>query len=199
MSWNINVFKKEDNGDLITRSENILRTIRSNSPDILALQEASEYFISLLTEYTEHTRTTSHGGIVVILTKKDIVINRTKKYYDYATSISLDNIVIVNCHLCPGVKNQKVRDIQLSTLPKENCIIIGDMNMNKDQNFISNNIKDIALEFSNNKDTWFYSYFENGSRVSRRYDRVYSDQKIKSFDITGYRNESDHMPIVVTY
>ena len=199
LSWNINLFNKKGNSDIITRSENILRTVRSISPDILVLQEASEYFLNLLTEYIEHTRTISHGGIVVILTKKNIVVSNTKKYNDYATSIYLHNISIINCHLCPGVKNQKMREIQLSSLPKENCIIIGDMNMNKNQNFQSDNMKDIALQFSNNKDTWFYSYFENGSKVSRRYDRVYSDVKINSFSVTGHRNESDHMPILITY
>ena len=73
------------------------------------------------------------------------------------------------------------------------------MNMNENQNFHSDNMKDIALQFANNKDTWFYSYFENGSQVSRRYDRVYSDIQINSFSVTGYRNESDHMPILITY
>tara|TARA_Y100000389_G_C17407236_1_gene488764 strand:- start:354 stop:965 length:612 start_codon:yes stop_codon:yes gene_type:complete len=199
LSWNINVFNAKENGDIITRSENILKTIRSHSPDILVLQEASDYFIDLLSDYTEHTRTRSHGGIVAILSKKDIIINNTKKYSDYATSIYLDNIIIVNCHLCPHVRNQKIRDSQFSTFPKENCIIIGDMNMNRNQNFCYDNMKDIALQFSNSKDTWFYSYFENGSSVSRRYDRVYSDLEIKSFDVTGYRNESDHMPILITY
>ena len=48
MSWNINVFNTKENGDIITRSENILKTIRSHSPDILVLQEGSDYFIGLL-------------------------------------------------------------------------------------------------------------------------------------------------------
>ncbi len=50
LSWNVNMVYGKNNGDLISRSENIIISIKKINPDILLLQEASRYFLKLLKE-----------------------------------------------------------------------------------------------------------------------------------------------------
>jgi endonuclease/exonuclease/phosphatase family metal-dependent hydrolase len=196
-SWNVNMYIKGA-GDMITRAEHAHLTIKNESPDILLLQEASDYFLSYLTEYKEQARVTSHGGLVVILTKGTVTVTNPMKHSNFAVSVNVGDILLVNYHLCPFAQNQEMRDIQISSLARPKCILMGDTNMNAFQHFVSDTIKDVARQIGNNEDTWFMNFFTRGSNVARRFDRVYTDVKVSNFHVyRNYWGESDHIPISV--
>jgi endonuclease/exonuclease/phosphatase family metal-dependent hydrolase len=196
--------KKEQ--DVITKAEYIAKEIKRQDPDVLMLQEASEYFISILLthcKYRRHNSILTHGGIVVIFTKYNLDVIEDIVFQHIGVGVKIGNKTLVTCHLVPYVKNQEYRQGQLKEImdyiKDENVLIIGDMNMNNYQKFQSNNMRDVAIISNNYDDTWFLSYHTKSNTTSRRFDRVYTNiEETKNYKTyPEYKYLSDHVPISV--
>lgn len=194
------MYNSRNNGDLISRADVIISSIKFMNPDIILLQEASEYFLEEIlenTDYVRHVHTLTHGGICVTLTKPSVNVSEVNTH-NGSVSIVVDDVVIYNCHLTPYANNHKMRLIQITPFFTKNVIIMGDMNMNDTQNIDHPTIKDLGV--CDRVDTWNLSFFENGSTVRRRYDRVFTDIDFKSFYVHEERHgHSDHLPISLIF
>ena len=215
LSWNINMFNPSGQ-DLITRCEYLINTIKLLDYDILCIQEASSYFLDILLNqlifYKLCDKTKTHCGLCVILFKENlnIIIKEIKKFENIGVNISInfknseynEIINIVSCHLVPYYEKQLYRLKQIDTIinylnDKSNIIIIGDLNMNNDQYYIKDSFYDLAINSKNLNNTWFESWFVNGSTKSKRFDRIYTNMNfIKNYKVhTEYKKYSDHAPI----
>lgn len=190
--------------DIITKSQYIIEEIGKINPDILLLQEASNYFLNELESklgYKNQCQTLTHGGLCVILTKPGLSIDNPKVYKQTGVSIDINHITVANCHLVPYFQNQKFRETQLHTIidnSNQNIVVMGDMNMNNTQSFDHNDIKDIAIEYNNMADTWFLSYHKKNKTTSHRFDRIYSNTKCTNYQVyADFKYLSDHVPISV--
>jgi endonuclease/exonuclease/phosphatase family metal-dependent hydrolase len=193
--------------DIITKTDYIIEEIKKQDPDVLMLQECSEYFISILTKqcmYKRHRHILTHGGLVVIFTKYDLNVTQDIIFSDIGVGIKVGNKTLVTCHLVPFVNNQEFRQGQLkevmTKIKDNNVLIMGDMNMNNYQNFKSDTMNDVALLEKNYNDTWFLNYHDKTKTTSRRFDRVYTDiitTKYKTYP--EYKFLSDHIPISIEF
>ncbi len=206
MSWNILTYLNKGQ-DMVKKVENIINEIVKINPDILLLQEVSDYFTEQLTIKTSYKfliKTINHAGFCSLFLRDDLNNENiiVKKHYDTGVSIQIDDITIANCHLAPYRQNQEFRFSQLKDIVDRtttpNIILMGDMNMGRDQSFNYKNFEDIAIQFNNTEDTWFASYFNSYSTHKNRYDRVFSNMKIKEYNVyQEYKHLSDHIPISI--
>lgn len=191
--WNVNVVPTKHQGDLLSRIEMIFQTIRNINPDILLLQETTLYFLKKLYEelsYECKVSRHSHCGLTATLVKKDF--SDSIQIIDiFRCGIQIEDIKIFNCHLLPYKENSDKRHqyMKFFSLMK-NYIIAGDMNTEDNFSYLS----DVGIYLQ--QKTWEYSYFENGSDIKKRYDRVFSDLKNTSFFVhEEYSGQSDHLPL----
>jgi endonuclease/exonuclease/phosphatase family metal-dependent hydrolase len=207
MSWNVCIYYDTlvNKRDVVTACDNIMRCIKDQNPDILCLQEASKYLISRLADekYEAVSQTITHGGICVTLVKGIQNVQKTLEYFQCGTNILINNkLNICNVHMTPGFPNQKNRDSQVQEIMSNTphpLILIGDMNMSNAESV--QQMTDVALSTGENSDTWNHSFFSNGSKIRRRYDRAYTSKDIRiiSFKvIKEYQGYSDHVPIILT-
>jgi endonuclease/exonuclease/phosphatase family metal-dependent hydrolase len=203
LSWNILMYITK-NQDIITKARYIVDEIKRINPDILMLQEASEYFLGVLLDqsnYNRHIHVLTHGGLVVILTKPSIKVSESLFFNDIGVGVRIGDKTVVTCHLVPGKNNQKFRQGQLDEIITRsglNVLIMGDMNMTNYQNFESKSMIDVALVNKNCDDTWFLSYHIKSNMTSRRFDRVYTDMKTMNYTVyQTYKYLSDHVPISI--
>lgn len=200
LSWNINMYILKNGGDLISRTENIIRIIKKLNPDMLLLQEASKYFVFellQLKDYKQHVSVLTHGGYCIILAKPKIKVTKCIKFKLNGCGVIVnDNIKIINCHLTPYFKNHKLRLEVFKQMEDEKTIIMGDTNMDNTQG-VDSILKDVGKNMVS-KDTWHLSFFENGSEITKRYDRVFTDLKVSNFCVyDNYHGNSDHDPISI--
>ena len=81
LSWNILIYITK-NQDIITKTKQLIEEIIMINPDILLLQEASEYFLSQLCSNSVYIRTMevlTHGGLCSTLIKPHILVSEIKK------------------------------------------------------------------------------------------------------------------------
>jgi len=198
LSWNVLMFLKKQAGDVITRTEIICQKIRQINPDVVLLQEASEYFLTELEDMCGFIRRVSvqaHAGLCAILTKPDIDGN-VRIWPKYAVGIQIGSLEVVNCHLAPCKENRAIRQQQIQEISGSDVLIMGDTNMRSDE---SVELRDIAIETGHTGPTWFHSYFEGTlTGIKERFDRAYTNTGI---DIEEFRvlkecsGMSDHLPI----
>lgn len=202
VSWNVNL--NFENGDMLTRICKISEIIKKMDPDILLLQEASDYFLNYLNDiwkFNTASKSNSHGGMLCILISERHKNFVPIKYLGIYCGIIVDNLKIVNCHLVNGKSLYSVKDRNkfyeiISNENKENLIIGGDFNDN--DNDIDEILKMNDVGKIYNTPTWFKSFFENGSKIKTRYDRFFTNINIKHFDtLTKYCGHSDHIPIAI--
>lgn len=197
LSWNINAYIIKDQ-DIITKTDYIIKEIKKINPDILLLQEASKYFLSRISScYFCYGFVMTHAGLCATLTRSDNLFVKNVRKYKTGISIYLENIIINNCHLTPHYSNSEIRTKELDIMTEENIIIFGDTNMTRTETYCLN---DVAKDKDNLADTWFYSYFEKGSKVSRRFTRAYTDLDTSKMEYTiypDYKHLSDHIPVSI--
>jgi len=201
LSWNILIYITKDQ-DIITKTQHLIEEIIKIDPDVLLLQEASEYFLTQLCSNSTYIRTTevlTHGGLCCTLIKNHILISNVKQIDTTGVSIQIDNLTIINCHLVPYYKNQLFRVNQVKHLLLPNTILMGDMNMNNNQHLEHNGIYDVAVSLEKKlSDTWFLSYHNKHSTISKRFSRVYTDKQVLSYQVYNtYKYLSDHIPISI--
>lgn len=205
VSWNVNL--NFEIGDMISRMFNIAQIIKQIDPDILLLQEASGYFLHYLKEiwkFRTASKVKSHGGLLCILIsekyEKEFV---PIKLY---CGIIIENLSIINCHLVHGNDSCAVeeRNRFYGTIKRMipsgayQVIIGGDFNDSCDHIDTLLKLDDVGKIVDT--PTWCKSFFENGSEIKSRYDRFFTDIKVKSFEtLTAYCGHSDHIPILMDF
>ena len=201
LSWNILIYITKDQ-DIITKTQHLIEEIIKIDPDVLLLQEASEYFLTQLCSNSSYIRTTevlTHAGLCTTLIKNHILISNVKKIDTTGVSIQIDDLTIINCHLVPYYNNQLFRVNQVKHLLLPNTILMGDMNMNNNQYLEHDGIYDVAVSLEKKlSDTWFLSYHKKDSTISKRFSRVYTNKQVLSYQVYNtYKYLSDHIPISI--
>lgn len=219
ISWNINMFrpdKPELEKKIIDEINNIIDDV-----DFLILIESSFEFVSKLIKTNIKNKynlfgnfAVSHGGFINILYNKKITNIKHIPLENPTLLIKFkkDNVdvFLAGCHLAPFPENAEKRFQELlivkSMVPdNSNFIMIGDMNIReKETKFLE---KENILELRDSGDkrkTWYRSFFEKGSPVSSRFDRLFISKNInvKKLDLFGkkYVNKqivllSDHLAL----
>lgn len=219
LSWNINMYnpdKPELQNDIINEINNQL-----TDEDFVILIESSFEFISNLMKTNIKNNyklfnsfAISHGGLINILSNKKISDIKHFPLENPSLLINFKkdkkNVYLAGCHLFPFVENAERRFQELliikSMVPdNSNFIVIGDLNIReKETKFLE---KDNILELRDSGDkrkTWFRSFFEPGTPISSRFDRLLISKniQIKDFNLIGrkYLNQkmtllSDHLGI----
>ena len=203
LSWNVNLYLTKNGGNLISRTENIVRVLKKLNPDLLLIQEASKYFLSELSilNFKILSSELTHGGFCVILSKPHINAKEYMTFKLNGSSIILnDDIKIINCHLTPFFKNHNTRIKMFNQMMGKQTMIMGDTNMDNSQ-IVNCKLNDIALNepfLKELKDTWYLSFFKNGSYITKRFDRIYTDLNVSNFIVHDkYYGLSDHVPISI--
>lgn len=199
VSWNIALYKCT--GDVIDRTENVITSIRSIDRDeasessestLFCIQEASLYFLKCIQKYKYNIicKVQSHNGYSCIITRMHNVHNVSPKnigFIEGCCAVEIgENISVINCHLPPYEINKDHRAKILNTLAvTSDILIIGDMNMQNDENIIGD-LKDIGKDAP--------STYKN-----KRYDRVFSDLTcLSNFEVLeNHSGISDHLPISI--
>lgn len=192
MSWNVNMFLR--NTDLISRGEDILRTIIHHDPDICFLQEVSKIYLKEIENkscYTVTSYTKSHCGLTAILVKSHVKLNVIRNDVGFILA-DFNGTMIANCHFD---NNQDYRRKQLMNLKIMNPnIIIGDLNFKENESI--DGYDDLGIKEQIH--TWNHSFFVRGSKIKKRFDRVYTNVAVDNFRVLNeWSGESDHVPIMI--
>jgi endonuclease/exonuclease/phosphatase family metal-dependent hydrolase len=193
LSWNIFAYHPYKR-DIIQTVIRIIDVIKDIDPDVLCLQECSNYVIECIhckTKYKLVNRILTHGGYVcTFITEDKQVTNIT---INNSVIIKIGNITIYNCHFPPG----NILHSQLSSLNiYEKSIIVGDLNYSNHIDI--KNLCDVGED--TNIPTWFASFFEANNNKQERYDRicVTTDLIYDRFDVhSSITYISDHVPISI--
>jgi endonuclease/exonuclease/phosphatase family metal-dependent hydrolase len=206
LSWNILMYITRGQ-DVIQKAENLIYEIKKLNPDVLCLQEASTYFLTLLCEQTNYMVVMSeltHGGICCTLVKKDMIndVRNPVKFFQCGVKCVIGNNTIINCHLVPGFQNHGMRLSQINEMIGTDIntpiVLIGDTNMGNDQQIDKKWLVDAAIFAKNQQPTWFCSYFDKKSKATKRFDRAYTNVKFTEFAVyPEFTHLSDHIPISI--
>lgn len=192
ISWNVNM----DHGsvDVPYKTEALVRYVRDLDPDVIFLQETCAYTNKKIGAlgYACYGMTRTHMMFCSILARNGIAPADYKEYPQMGQSITLNGIEMVNCHLTPFKENSLRRRRQTAPFDRPKTFLMGDFNTDGDMNFEF--LTESEVSKSDLQPTWHLSYFQRGSDVKKRFDRVFTDAKI-----LGYRVHkilfSDHYPV----
>lgn len=213
-----NVYFDDETGK--TRYPEILKFIKQGNYNVIALQECTPFFLSLLSKdrtlryFTLQQGSLRHGYTNVILTslkvKQQGNINITSNMGRSASFIKLaqSNMMFVNVHLESGLFDQNVRETQLNTILdatkiQSKLMVVGDMNFADDDPEEELLTEFLDIGSSSNQLTYHTELNLLAQQTkyplegSKRLDRMFIKCKtceIKQFDVQQVKH-SDHWPV----
>jgi len=216
-----NVYFDDETGT--SRYPEIIKLIKQGSFNVIALQECTPMFLSLLSRdnklryFTRQQGSMRDGYTNIILTSLntgqtgDIKLASNMGRSAPFIELSSSNMVIVNVHLESGLFDSDIREQQLNTIleatkEQKKLMIVGDMNFSDgdDEEGFLTQFRDLGAknkEFTYDTElNTLAQQTKSPFESSKRLDRIFlkcSSCEIKRFNVQQVKH-SDHWPVIGT-